>query len=210
MRCYQDSTARRAVDLGVAVLGLVLTSPLLGAIALWVRLTSPGPAFFRQERIGRDGRPFEIWKFRTMTVDMARRGPLVSGREDPRIARAGRTLRATRLDELPQLVNMLRGDVTLIGSRPEVPRFVAYYTAEERRLLDGPPGILGPGALLFVEEQACALDAAVGPEAFYVDYLMHPKLAADLDYLVDRRLSRDLQLMTSTALALYRQRGSST
>ncbi len=202
VKVYRDSQARRAVDILVAVLGLVLTSPVLGVLALWVRATSDGSAIFRQERVGRDGRPFVIWKLRTMTLEMTPAAPLISGRDDPRITRAGHSLRASRLDELPQLVNMLRGDLTLIGSRPEVARFVPYYTAEERRIFEVRPGVLGPGALLFVEEQARGLDTAADPEAYYVNHVLHPKLAADLAYLDNRRLSHDLMLLLRTARAL--------
>jgi len=175
VKVYRDSQARRAVDILVAVLGLVLTSPVLGVLALWVRATSDGSAIFRQERVGRDGRPFVIWKLRTMTLEMTPAAPLISGRDDPRITRAGHSLRASRRDELPQLVNMLRGDLTLV---------------------------LGPGALLFVEEQARGLDTAADPEAYYVNHVLHPKLAADLAYLDNRRLSHDLMLLLRTARAL--------
>ncbi|WP_433508460.1 sugar transferase [Pseudonocardia halophobica] len=192
---YSDSPARRATDLALGVLAGLLLVPVLVALALLVRTTSAGPAIFRQERVGRDGRPFTIWKYRTMVVDADRLGAAVSGREDPRVTRVGRMLRASRLDELPQLVNVLRGEMTIVGPRPEVPRFIPYYTPSERRLLAVRPGVIGPGALLFAGEQADELDVAGDPEAFYVRHHLHPRLALDLDYLAGRGLRRDLGLV---------------
>ena len=201
----RDTALRRDVDIVVALIGLVVLSPLLLLLAAAVRLTSRGPAIYRQQRVGRHGKPFHIWKLRTMVSDGDPAGPLVSGPADPRATRVGRWLRATRLDELPQLVNLLRGDLTLIGSRPEVPRFLPNYTSEEWRLLSARPGILGPGALLFVGSQAGELDSASDPEAFYIAHHLHPKLALDLDYLDHRTLHRDLALLLRTVGVLARR-----
>nr|WP_167108373.1 sugar transferase [Amycolatopsis granulosa] len=189
---------RRAADLAVAATALVVLLPLLVVIALAIRLTSRGPAVYRQRRVGRNGRPFLIWKFRTMVANAERIGPAVSGSADPRITRVGRWLRATRLDELPQLVNLLRGDMTLIGPRPEVERFILYYTPAERRLLTVRPGILGPGALLFAAAQSQELTHAADPEAHYVAHHLHPKLELDLAYLARRGLRADLALLART------------
>jgi lipopolysaccharide/colanic/teichoic acid biosynthesis glycosyltransferase len=183
------------VDVFAAVAGLILTAPLLLLIALAVRLTSRGPVIYRQERVGRGGIPFRICKFRTMAADADRCGSLVSGETDPRITRIGRWLRRSRLDELPQLLNLLRGEVTLVGPRPEVARYVAHYTAAERELLRVRPGIVGPGALLFAQGQAAELDGQEDPELFYLQEQMHPRLALDLDYLAHRGLRRDLTLL---------------
>ena len=190
-----DSATRRAVDVAVALLALVLLLPLLVCLALAIRLSSPGPAFFRQERVGSCGTRFRIWKFRTMVVDAERRGPMVSGRVDPRVTSVGRLLRATRMDELPQLINLFRGEMTLVGPRPEVPRFVTHYSRAECALLSVRPGIIGPGALLFAAEQADELDHAVDPDLHYVRYHLHPKLALDLEYLASRGLRRDVGLV---------------
>ncbi|NIH80864.1 sugar transferase [Amycolatopsis viridis] len=193
-----DTRLRRAADLAVAVTALVVLLPLLVVIALAIKLTSRGPAVYRQRRVGRDGRPFLIWKFRTMVANAERIGPAVSGSADPRITRVGRWLRATRLDELPQLVNLLRGDMTLIGPRPEVERFLRYYTPAERRLLTVRPGIIGPGALLFAAAQSQELTHAADPEAHYVAHHLHPKLALDLAYLARRGPRADLALLART------------
>lgn len=197
-----DSVLRRCVDLLVAVVLLIVLAPLLLAIGMAVRLSSPGPAVYRQPRVGRSGRVFTIWKFRTMVANADRTGPAVSGRTDARITPVGRLLRASRLDELPQLVNLLRGDITLVGPRPEVERYVSYYTGVERTLLSVRPGILGPGALLFAQQQCDELDTTADPDAYYVVHHLHPKLALDLAYLVDRRLVSDLRLVARAALVI--------
>jgi lipopolysaccharide/colanic/teichoic acid biosynthesis glycosyltransferase len=205
-RLGADSPIRRLVDLAVAGVAAPVLLPVMLAVALVIRLTSDGPAIFRQERVGRGGRCFAIWKFRTMVVDAAARGSAVSGRADPRVTPVGRWLRASRLDELPQLINLMRGDMTLIGPRPEVPRFVPHYTRAERALLAVRPGIIGPGAVLFAAEQSTELDTAEDPDGFYTDHHLHPKLALDLAYLADRRVRRDLGLIAAAALAIAGRR----
>lgn len=202
-----DSGGRRAVDALVAGLGLLLSSPVLAVVSVAIRVTSRGPAVFRQQRVGLNGRCFTIWKFRTMVADAAARGGAVSGSRDPRVTSVGRCLRGTRLDELPQLVNVLRGDMTLIGPRPEVPSFVAHYTPEERLLLTARPGVIGPGAVLFARAQSHQLDDAADPEEVYLRDHLHAKLALDLAYLRDRRLSRDLRLV-GAAIAVTCRLGS--
>jgi lipopolysaccharide/colanic/teichoic acid biosynthesis glycosyltransferase len=197
-----DSTARRLVDVGVSAGALVVTSPLLVLVAALVKAESRGPAFYMQERIGKHGRPFRIVKFRSMVADAERIGPLVSGRRDPRITRVGSFLRATKLDELPQLVNVLRGDMTLIGPRADVARYVAHFTAEERRLLAVRPGLTGPSAVYFTTDQAGELDAVTDPDAFYIEHQLHPKLALDLEYLRRRSIAVDLGILWRTASVL--------
>jgi lipopolysaccharide/colanic/teichoic acid biosynthesis glycosyltransferase len=190
-----DSRLRRCVDVVSAITLLIVLSPLMVLIGAAIRLTTPGPAIYRQRRVGRGRRVFTIWKFRTMVVNADRGGPSVGGKDDPRITGVGKLLRGTRLDELPQLVNLLRGDVTLIGPRPEVESFVSYYTPAEQGLLSVRPGLLGPGALLFAAKQSDELDTARDPDAYYVAHHLHPKLALDLNYVRDRRLVSDLRLM---------------
>ncbi|MDQ2751008.1 MAG: sugar transferase [Actinomycetota bacterium] len=190
-----DTALRRCVDVTVAIIGMAGAAPLLVVLAAAVRMTSRGPVLFRQTRVGRNERPFEIWKLRTMIVSAPSAGPLVSGTSDPRITRIGSWLRRTRMDELPQLVNLLRGDLTLVGPRPEVSRFIPYYTHTERQMLRVRPGIIGPGALLFAAEQAGELDAVDDPDAHYTGCHLHPRLALDLDYLAHRGLRRDLALV---------------
>ncbi len=186
---------RRVTDVIIAMLGLVATAPLLVVLGVTIRLMSPGPALFHQARLGRDGRPFDIWKLRTMDAADPDATALVTGIHDPRITRIGGWLRRTRLDELPQLINLLKGDLTLIGPRPEVSRFIRQYTVDELMLLQVRPGIIGPGAVLFACEQAAELDAVDEPDAFYIAHHLHPRLTLDLDYLAHRSLRRDLALV---------------
>jgi lipopolysaccharide/colanic/teichoic acid biosynthesis glycosyltransferase len=199
-----DSAIRRAVDVTVGALAVVALAPVMIAIALLIRWTSPGPALYLQERIGRGGAPFRILKFRTMVTGADRDGVLVTGTRDPRITRVGAVLRAIKADELPQLINVLRGQMTLIGPRPEVARYVALYSHGERALLRVRPGLTGPGQLHFAAEQAADLDGLADPEEHYISHQLHPKLALDLDYVVRRCLRRDLAVLFQTVTALLR------
>jgi lipopolysaccharide/colanic/teichoic acid biosynthesis glycosyltransferase len=198
-----DGPVRRAVDVTVAAVGLVLLAPVLGAVSLLVKRDSPGPALFKQTRVGSDGRSFDIIKFRTMTADAERLGPAVSGNTDPRVTRVGAFLRKTKLDELPQLVNVLRGDMTLIGPRAEVPQYVAHYTDVERSTLRVRPGLTGPGGIWFTSSQAAELDESDDPERAYVERQLHEKLALDIEYLCDRTLVRDVRVIAQTVKVLF-------
>jgi lipopolysaccharide/colanic/teichoic acid biosynthesis glycosyltransferase len=164
-------------------------------VALLVRLSSRGPVFFRQERVGKDGRPFRIYKFRTMRLNSG--GPQVTGRTDPRITPIGALLRHWKLDELPQLINVVRGEMALVGPRPEVPRYVAHYTPEQREVLSVPPGITGVVQLEYRHEEELLRDAA-DPEALYLQEILPAKLALDLKYIRQRSAWTDLRLMAAT------------
>ena len=192
-----DTFLRRGMDLVIAFIALLLTAPLLLTAAAAVKITSRGPALYKQVRAGKSGRPFTMLKFRSMVRDADRVGPLVTDRADPRITRIGALLRAAKLDELPQLFNVMRGDMTLIGPRPEVPRFLSCYHPEELGILTVRPGLTGPGQIFYTEVQA-GEDSATDPEAHYVDSQLHPKLAVDLDYLRRRSLWFDLGILLRT------------
>ena len=194
----RDTALRRCVDVSLAVIGLVVLSPVLAVLMLAVKLTSPGPALYLQTRVGRGQAEFAIVKLRTMVIGSDRQG-LVTASHDPRLTSLGRLLRGCRLDELPQLVNLLRGEMTLIGPRPEVPRFLPYYSERERALFRVRPGVIGPGALLFATRQEHELDRAEDADAAYVENHLHPKLRLDLDYLLNRSLWHDVQLLLVTA-----------
>ena len=192
--------AKRAFDIVVAGLALLLLAPLLVALGLWVRLDSPGPALFRQERVGRFGRTFRIHKFRTM-VDGAP-GPQITVGADARITRAGAWLRAKKLDELPQLIDVLAGDMSLVGPRPEVPRYVALYPAALRdKVLSVRPGITDPVSLAHLDESA-QLARAADPEREYVEVLMPAKLRAAAAYAEHATLATDLQVLLRTVRLL--------
>jgi lipopolysaccharide/colanic/teichoic acid biosynthesis glycosyltransferase len=195
--------AKRLFDLLAAAAGLLLLAPLLAGVALWIRLDSPGPVFFRQERVGRHGRPFCIHKFRTMVHGAA--GPALTVGADARITRAGRFLRRTRLDELPQLIDVLQGTMSLVGPRPEVPRYVALYPPElKARALAVRPGITDPASLAFIDE-AERLARAADPEREYVEHILPLKLQAAADYAEHATLWTDLQVLGRTLRALLRQ-----
>jgi len=154
--------------------------------------------FFRQLRVGLNEVPFRIIKFRTMVVDAERLGPKISGSKDPRVTRVGAVLRATKMDELPQLWNVFTGEMTLVGPRAEVPDMIRHYTLEERETLKVKPGLTGPGQIYFTTDQAAELDGVVDVEAHYVSHQLHPKLALDLAYLRRRSLWTDLVVIVKT------------
>jgi lipopolysaccharide/colanic/teichoic acid biosynthesis glycosyltransferase len=199
---HSEGLARRAVDVVASILALAVLSPVFAVIALAIVLESGRPVFFSQERVGKGRRPFRILKFRTMVVDADRAGPKVSGQRDPRITRVGALLRATKLDEFPQVVNVLRGEMTLIGPRAEVPEMIRHYTPDELRILEFRPGLTAPGQIYFTTDQAAQLDGVDDAEAYYVEHHLHPKLRMDLDYLRDRSVLLDSKIVVWTVKLL--------
>lgn len=197
--------ARRALDVLASLVGLVLLSPVFAAVAVAIAATSPGPAFFRQVRVGRGGEPFRIYKFRSMRVDAEAFGGQLTVGGDPRVTRVGAFLRASKIDELPQLINVLVGDMSLVGPRPEVPRYVALYTPEQRRVLAVRPGITDPASIHYRDE-AAVLARAEDPERAYVDEVMPHKLAINLAYLDRRTLASDVGVILATLWRLLRRR----
>jgi len=195
--------AKRLFDLLVSLtLLLLLALPMLG-IAAWIRLDTPGPVFFRQQRVGRHGVPFAIHKFRTMHEGAAGL-PLTVG-ADARITRAGRWLRRTRLDELPQLLDVLAGHMSLVGPRPEVPRYVALYPPGLRdRALAVRPGITDPASLEHLDE-ATLLAAAADPEREYIERILPAKVAQAAAYAERATLRSDLTVLARTAWALWKR-----
>lgn len=186
---------KRGFDLVIASLALLLLSPLFVVIALSIKLESPGPVFYRQQRVGRFGRLFRIHKFRTMREDADRVGLAITVAEDPRITRLGRRLRGRRLDELPQLIDVLQGSMSLVGPRPEVPRYVALYPeALRERVLAVRPGIADPASLAFRDE-ASLLARAADPEREYVEVIMPAKLAGAVEYAARASLWTDLGVL---------------
>lgn len=179
--------ARRALDLLMAIPATILLLPVFALIALWIKLDSRGPIFFLQERIGRGGVPFRIFKFRTMVIDAERCGAQITIGRDPRITPSGHFLRKYRFDELPQLFNVLKGEMSVVGPRPEVPRYVALYTGEQRQILAFRPGITSPASISFSNEsellaQHVELAGGTDPENFYRTELMPAKIKMDLLY----------------------------
>lgn len=189
--------AKRVFDIAVSSGLLIATSPLLAVVAVAVKVDSPGPVIFRQTRVGRHGRAFHIHKFRTMTA--GRTGPLVTTAGDARVTRVGRLLRASKLDELPQLVDVLRGSMSLVGPRPEVPQYVELWPAEARELiLSVRPGITDP-ATVQLRWESDVLARQAEPERYYAEVLLPAKAAAYVDYVEHRTFRGDLRILVSTA-----------
>ncbi len=187
--------SKRLFDVVCAALGLLALAPVLLLAAIWVKLDSPGPALFRQTRVGRFGVPFSIHKFRTMRVEP---GAAITVGADPRITRSGHVLRQTKLDELPQLWDVLRGAMSLVGPRPELPRYVELYPAELReRVLAVRPGITDPASLAFSHE-AELLAAAADPEREYREVVLPAKLQLSADYAARASLATDMRLIFAT------------
>jgi len=195
------AAAKRALDAGVAATGLLALGPLLAVLALAVKLDSPGPVLFRHERVGRGGRSFKLFKFRSMTHGA--KGPQVTSAGDGRITRVGRWLRRTKLDELPQLWNVLVGDMSLVGPRPEVARYVELFAEDYRDILEVRPGITDFAAIEYRDEER-VLAAAADPEAEYRQVVLPAKIALYRRYLAERSLTTDLLLIGRTLLAILR------
>lgn len=193
------------LDVVLAATGLVVMAPLLAAAVLGVRLTSPGPVLYRGERVGRGGRPFSIFKIRTMYVGSDQQGPPITRGGDARVTRVGRLLRRTKLDELPQLLNVVRGEMSLVGPRPEHPEYVALYSTDQQRLLSLRPGITGAAAVAFSHEER--LLARPDAERYYRQVLMPAKLQLELDYLANRSLLLDLRLLMATIARIAKPSG---
>lgn len=195
---------KRMLDVAVASAGLLVLSPLLLACALWVKLDSRGPALYRQARVGQGGRVFRIHKLRTMRVadDPAAPGLAITADRDPRITRAGAFLRASKIDELPQLVDVLLGDMSLVGPRPEVPHYVALYPEAMRAtLLSVRPGITDPASIAFRDEQAL-LARSADPDRTYREVVLPQKLALAADYVRRASFASDLAVLWRTVLAV--------
>ena len=192
---------KRLFDVAVSAVGLVVTSPFVLAAAVAVKLESPGPAFYMGSRVGRDGRAFRIVKLRTMQARAG--GPSVTAGDDPRITRVGRLLRRTKLDEVPQLLNVLRGEMSLVGPRPEDPKYVAHYTPEQRKVLGVRPGMTGPTVLAFIDEED--LLRGGDAESVYVTEVMPRKLAIDLEYVRHASFAGDLGILGRTAVTVVRR-----
>lgn len=188
---------KRTFDILFALVLLLLLLPLLMLFALAVAVTSPGGAFFRQVRIGKDALPFRLLKFRTMRPGSESQGQLTIGGRDPRITGVGYFLRKTKLDELPQLWNVLAGEMSVVGPRPEVPKYVALYSVEQRKVLSLRPGITGMASIDYIDENEM-LARSADPEKIYIEEVMPAKLALDLKYVRERSLMLDLRIILAT------------
>jgi lipopolysaccharide/colanic/teichoic acid biosynthesis glycosyltransferase len=188
-------TAKYVVDFMLALIGVICLAPLLLIISLLIKLDSPGPVFFRQKRAGRGGTMFQIFKFRTMVDGAYRMGSRLTVKRDPRITRFGRLLRWAKIDELPQLFNVIRGEMSLIGPRPEDPYFVDFYTPEQRRVLSLRPGIVGPSQIQGRDEVENYPEGLRDTERYYLEHILPGKLKRDLEYVESATFAGDLWLL---------------
>ena len=194
---------KRLFDIFASGVGLVVLSPLFLIVAVWIKLDSTGPVFYRQVRVGKGNQDFKIFKFRTMRIGSDRGSLITVGGRDPRITTSGYFLRKTKIDELPQLINVLIGDMSLVGPRPEVRHYVNYWTPEQMRVLDVRPGITDPASIRYCNENEL-LEKADDPESFYINVIMQDKISLYLDYVDNNGFWRDLQLIFSTVFAIFR------
>jgi len=193
---------KRAFDYLVAVIGLVLLFPLFVVVGILIKVDSSGPIFFRQERIGKGFRPFLIYKFRTMVEDAARRGAAITVGADPRITRVGGYLRQTKIDELPQLVNVLMGEMSLVGPRPEVARYVEMFRKDYEEILQVRPGITDLASLRYQNESEW-LSRFDQPELEYVNHVLPEKIKLAKNYVQRTSMSGDIVLILKTVPKLF-------
>jgi len=197
-----SNSLRRLMDILAAGIGLILLSPLFLVVAIAIKLDSPGPVFYRAKRVGKDGELFRLYKFRSMVTDAHKRGPAITTSGDSRITRVGRFLRRTKVDELPQLINVFVGDMSLVGPRPEDPRYVSLYTKEQREILKARPGMTSPASFKYRREEE--LLKGEDWERQYIKEILPNKIDVDLEYIQNRTLWSDIVLIFKTILALFR------
>ena len=196
---------KRIFDVIASGLGLIVLSPLFLILAVWIKLDSKGPVFYRQVRVGRNNKDFRIFKFRSMRVG-ADKGSLVTiGGRDPRITRSGYFIRKFKFDELPQLINVFVGDMSLVGPRPEVRHYVDYWTLEQMHVLDVRPGITDPASIKFRNENEL-MEQAEDPEKYYIEVIMQEKLKLYLEYVLNHSFWGDIGLIFKTFWVIVKER----
>lgn len=194
---------KRLFDFLAALTGLLLLSPLLIVLAVWILLDDGRPIFFRQERVGKNGVLFKLLKFRSMYRDAEKRGQLTVGGRDPRITKSGYLLRKYKLDELPQLWNIVKGDMSIVGPRPEVPKYVNTYTDAQREVLSVRPGLTDPASVEYIDEDEL-LGRSKDPEATYINEILPAKVDLQLRYVRERSFKKDLGVILQTLKHLVR------
>lgn len=192
---------KRLFDIILSSLGLLILSPIFAIVAIWIKLDSKGPIFYRQVRVGRYNQDFRIYKFRSMRVGSDKGSLVTIGGRDPRITTSGYFIRKFKIDELPQLINVLIGDMSLVGPRPEVRHYVNYWTPEQMHVLDVRPGITDPASIKFRNENEL-LEKAENPEKYYIEVIMQEKIRLYLEYLNQHNLFYDLKIIFQTFWAI--------
>ena len=196
---------KRLFDIVASGLGLLCLSPLLLIVAIWIKLDSPGPVFFRQVRVGRYNKDFRIFKFRSMRVGSDKGSQIPVGGHDSRITRSGYFIRKTKIDELPQLINVFIGDMSLVGPRPEVRHYVDMWTPEQLHVLDVRPGITDPASIRYRNENEL-LEKAEDPEKYYIEVIMQDKIKLYLEYVEKHSFLYDLKLIFQTFFVIIHER----
>ncbi len=193
---------KSACDFLFSAFFLLILSPVFLLIALLIKLDSPGPVFYRAVRVGKNGEPFQLYKFRSMAADVASKGPGITHQGDPRVTRVGYWLRRFKLDELPQLINVCKSEMSLVGPRPEDPSYVAFYTPQQRAVLTVAPGVTSAASLRFRHEEQIL--NGEDWETTYLQTVLPTKLQIELEYLKNRTFASDLKIIWQTFLALFR------
>ena len=194
---------KRIFDILLSGIGLLLLSPLFFVLSLWIKSDSPGPVFYKQRRVGRGNQDFVLYKFRSMAIGADRKGLITVGGHDPRVTRSGYYIRKYKFDELPQLINVFKGDMSLVGPRPEVRKYVEMYTPEQMKVLTQRPGITDPASIKHRNENEL-LATAEHPEEFYTKVIMQDKLAINLQYLESRTLFKDFKIILNTFVSILK------
>ena len=194
---------KRLFDIIASGLGLLILSPLFLVVAVWVKLDSPGPVFYKQIRVGRNNKDFFLYKFRSMRVGSDKKGLITVGGHDPRVTRSGYYIRKYKLDEFPQLINVFKGDMSLVGPRPEVRKYVDLYTPEQMHVLDVRPGITDLASIRYRNENEL-LEHASDPEQYYRDVVMQDKLRINLEYVRNHSFLGDIRLIFNTFIAILK------
>lgn len=195
---------KRLFDIIASGLGLLILSPLFVVLAIWIKFDSEGPVFFRQVRVGRYNKDFRIFKFRSMRIGSDKGSLVTIGGRDPRVTRSGYFIRKFKLDELPQLINVFIGDMSLVGPRPEVRHYVNYWTEEQMHVLDVRPGITDPASIKFRNENEL-LEKAQDPEKYYIDVIMQEKIKLYLEYVKEHSFRYDIKLIFKTFWVIVKE-----
>lgn len=194
---------QRFIDVLAGGFGLLVLSPLFLILAVWIKLDSRGPVFYRQIRIGKDGRDFKLYKFRSMRTGSDKKGLITVGEKDPRVTGSGYFIRKYKLDELPQLINVVMGDMSLVGPRPEVKRYVDLYTPEQRRVLSVKPGITDYASIEYMDENII-LGNAKDPDKEYVEQIMPAKIKLNMKYINNPSLTEYFKIIILTIFKVFR------
>jgi lipopolysaccharide/colanic/teichoic acid biosynthesis glycosyltransferase len=193
---------KRIFDFLVALFGLIITSPIFAVVAIGIKITSPGPVYYRAKRTGKSGKPFTMYKFRTMVVNADKMGGPSTASDDPRLTKIGLFLKKFQLDELPQLINILKGEMSLVGPRPEVEMYTSMFTAEEKKILTVPPGMTDYASLWDFHEGEL-LKGSDDPEKTYMEKVRPKKIELQLKYVKEHTFWIDLKIIVKTVLKIF-------